>query len=216
MTNFRTQPSINTDQTKSITALNSISGGSLTLTGLSLTNAQPLHVAIVDSSGSQVTSFGGGGPVTIADGADVAEGATTDAANTTGTTGTVSGKLRGIIQNQTNGNQLSQIRFQTPTTNFLTVASLSFASSGDNTIISATAAQTSRVFKIFFTVATACTVIFKSDATALTGSMTFTSGGSFVLDFDAEPWFITGTNEAFIINLSVASQVSGRVYYSKS
>ena len=39
---------------------------------------------------------GGGGAVTIADGADVAEGSTTDAAATAGGTGTVSAKLRRI------------------------------------------------------------------------------------------------------------------------
>lgn len=41
---------------------------------------------------------GGGGAVTIADGADVAEGATTDAAVVTDTTGTISGKLRGLVK----------------------------------------------------------------------------------------------------------------------
>jgi hypothetical protein len=41
---------------------------------------------------------GGGGAVTIANGADVAEGATTDAAVTSDTTGTVSGKLRGLVK----------------------------------------------------------------------------------------------------------------------
>jgi hypothetical protein len=41
---------------------------------------------------------GGGGPATIADGADVAEGATTDAAVITDTTGTLSAKLRGLIK----------------------------------------------------------------------------------------------------------------------
>lgn len=41
---------------------------------------------------------GGGGAVTIADGADVAEGATTDAAVITDTTGTISGKLRGLVK----------------------------------------------------------------------------------------------------------------------
>ncbi len=40
---------------------------------------------------------GGGGAVTIADGADVAQGATTDAAITTNATGTISGKLRGLV-----------------------------------------------------------------------------------------------------------------------
>jgi hypothetical protein len=41
---------------------------------------------------------GGGGAVTVADGADVAEGATTDAAVTSDANGTVSGKLRGIVK----------------------------------------------------------------------------------------------------------------------
>jgi hypothetical protein len=55
----------------------------------------------VDSSGQLVTAGGGGGgggPATIADGADVAEGATTDAAVTGDNSGTVSGKLRGLVK----------------------------------------------------------------------------------------------------------------------
>lgn len=44
-----------------------------------------------------VQNFPASQAVTIADGADVAEGATTDAANITGATGTVSGKLRGLV-----------------------------------------------------------------------------------------------------------------------
>lgn len=48
-----------------------------------------------DSSGRLITSTGGGGgAVTIADGADVAEGAVADAAATAGSTGTLSAKLR--------------------------------------------------------------------------------------------------------------------------
>lgn len=54
----------------------------------------------VDTAGALVTSGGGGGggPATIADGADVAEGATTDAAVITDVSGTVSGKLRGLVK----------------------------------------------------------------------------------------------------------------------
>lgn len=61
-------------------------------------------------------SAGGGGASTIADGADVAEGSTTDAAVAAGATGTVSAKLRRLTTdldaaktNQTNGSQKSQI-----------------------------------------------------------------------------------------------------------
>jgi hypothetical protein len=45
-----------------------------------------------------ISGGGGGGAATIADGADVAEGATTDAAVITDTAGTVSGKLRGLVK----------------------------------------------------------------------------------------------------------------------
>jgi hypothetical protein len=52
----------------------------------------------LDSSGNLkvASAGGGGGAVTIADGADVAEGATTDTKVTGDNTGTVSAKLRGI------------------------------------------------------------------------------------------------------------------------
>jgi hypothetical protein len=52
----------------------------------------------LDSSGNLkvAATGGGGGAVTIADGADVAEGATTDAKVTGDNTGTISAKLRGI------------------------------------------------------------------------------------------------------------------------
>ena len=45
-----------------------------------------------------VGASGGGGPATIADGADVNAGSTTDAAVVTDTNGTLSGKLRGLVK----------------------------------------------------------------------------------------------------------------------
>jgi hypothetical protein len=55
----------------------------------------------VDGSGNLnvVGAGGGGGAVTIADGANVVEGATTDAAVLGDTTGTISAKLRGLNKN---------------------------------------------------------------------------------------------------------------------
>ncbi len=53
------------------------------------------------SAANPLPVTGGGGaalPVSVADGDDVAEGATTDAAVVTDTTGTVSGKLRGLVK----------------------------------------------------------------------------------------------------------------------
>lgn len=57
---FRIAANIDANQHKGLVILNSITSNPLVTTGLSLTNAQPMHVAIVDGSGSQITSFGGG------------------------------------------------------------------------------------------------------------------------------------------------------------
>jgi hypothetical protein len=45
-----------------------------------------------------VAGGAGGGAATIADGADVAQGTTTDAADTSGATGTLMSKIRGLVQ----------------------------------------------------------------------------------------------------------------------
>lgn len=95
----------------------------------------------------------------------------------------------------------------------LTGTAITFAASGDNTVIAAVASQTTKVFSIFFTVAGATTITIKNGAGAsLTGAMTLSTGGSFTLDMNTMPWFTTSVNTAFIINSSAAVQVSGRVY----
>lgn len=71
MTVFREISASDPNYRRSILALDSVAnnGTALTLTGVKLTNAQPLHTAIVDGNGTQITSFGGG--------TQYAEGATT-------------------------------------------------------------------------------------------------------------------------------------------
>lgn len=58
---------------------------------------QPAPVILYDTNGNPYNaSGGGGGAATIADGADVTLGSTSDAAATAGATGTVSAKLRNV------------------------------------------------------------------------------------------------------------------------
>lgn len=98
-----------------------------------------------------------------------------------------------------------------------TPVAISFSGSGDNTIVSATASQTTRVHRLYIVVAGATSITFKTGAgTSLTGAMPLAANGGIMMDFSAEPWFVTGTNEAFIINSSAAVQVSGRAEYLKS
>ena len=108
------------------------------------------------------------------------------------------------------------IAFQKPTTSGLSEAKIDLVATGDNTIIAAVAAQTIRVHRIFFVASAATTIIIKDGSTALTGAITVTAGGSFVLDMDGDPWFVCSTNTAFIINQSGTAQISGRAYYRQS
>jgi hypothetical protein len=57
----------------------------------------------------RMTASGVGSAVTVADGANVVEGATTDAAVTAGGAGTISGKLRRISADITSGSQKTQV-----------------------------------------------------------------------------------------------------------
>lgn len=96
-------------------------------------------------------------------------------------------------------------------TDGLSEAIIDIASSGDNTVISAVAGTRIRVYRIFAIAAATVAVTVKDGAsTALTGAMTL---GTMVLDYDECPWFTCTGNNAFILNLGDAVQVSGRVYY---
>jgi hypothetical protein len=107
--------------------------------------------------------------------------------------------------------------FGRPTTANLTSAVISASSSGDNTLVSGTASQTIRVFKLFLVCNAAVNIIFKDGAgTNLTGTMNMTANGGMTLDFDGEPWFITSSSNGLVLNLSSAQQVSGTIYYIKS
>jgi copper(I)-binding protein len=66
---------------------------------------------------TQPGAGGGGGAATIADGADIAEGATTDVAVSTDANGTVSAKLRGIIKNQ-----VASMGFNIPANDYVSLA----------------------------------------------------------------------------------------------
>ncbi|MGE3341493.1 MAG: hypothetical protein AB7J46_06390 [Candidatus Altimarinota bacterium] len=103
-----------------------------------------------------------------------------------------------------------------PVTNPLTTAAVSASSSGDNTLVSATASQTTRVFRLYLVAAAAVSIKLISGATDLTGVIPLTANGALCLEFEGAPHFVTGTNEAFILNLSSAVAVTGWIGYEKS
>lgn len=93
-------------------------------------------------------------------------------------------------------------------------AAINHAANGDNTIIAARTGQRIRVYQLFFVVNAAVNIIFKEGSNNLTGTINMLANGSFVLDFSGYPWFTTASGSAFLINLSAAQQVSGRIYFT--
>jgi hypothetical protein len=95
-------------------------------------------------------------------------------------------------------------------------APINFSGLGDNTVIAAASNGPINVYGIMFTVAGATNITFKSAATLLSGAMIFTGNGSsmtIAIDMD-EPYFTCVPGNAFIMNSSLAVQVSGIVYYT--
>lgn len=80
------------------------SGGAVTIAdGADVAQGAKADAAWVSGDGTVISllkkiASAGGSAVSVADGSDVAEGATTDAAVVTDTTGTLSGKMRGLVK----------------------------------------------------------------------------------------------------------------------
>lgn len=102
------------------------------------------------------------------------------------------------------------------TTDYDEVA-INVAGSGDNSIVSATASQTTRVYGFFlFANGGAVNVKWRDGSTDFTPALPLADKGYWSLPRDGRPWFKTTANTALQLNLSSAIQVSGRLYYKKS
>lgn len=99
--------------------------------------------------------------------------------------------------------------------NSFTEASIDFSNTGDNTVISAVAGKTIRIFRIFFVCSAATEITIKNGTTALTGAMSMGQNGGFTLDYQAEAWFTATAGNAFVISQSGTAQISGRIYYQQ-
>lgn len=94
-----------------------------------------------------------------------------------------------------------------------TGAAINIAANGVNTIIAAPGAGLRiKIVKMFFVCTGAVAITFRSDANDLTGAMSFAANGGLGLDTDIYPMEMNA-NEAFIMFLGGAVQVSGRVLY---
>lgn len=175
----------------------------LILYGSSLVSASnPLPVNVVAGGA-------GGGAVTVADGADVTQGAIADAAATQGSTGTISAKLR-TVTSQLNS-LVTAISFGSAQ---VTSASVTFNSSGDNIVVTR-ATGTIKVYGLVLGCASALTTLtMKNGAGTTLGPISNVS--SIFLPISRTPYYTTTSTNNFIINLSSGVQCGGTVYYIDS
>lgn len=90
------------------------------------------------------------------------------------------------------------------------------ATSPDTTIVAAVTGKKIRVLACFLIMTgTATTIRFESGTggTALTGQMTPSSGGGFVLPFNPVGWFETADTELLNLELGAAQSVDGVLVY---
>jgi hypothetical protein len=200
----------------------------------SSTNPNLGVVPVGNADGTPLTGgTGGGGAVTVADGADVTQGAVADAANTTGTTGTISGKLRGIVQLLAGtlsvnlataiSNLIDSITAYHATdalmngTTALTpkFAVITASASGVTTLVAAVTNKKIRVISIVLVANAAVNVKFQSHVTPtdITGLLYLGANGGFAPGYNPLGHFQTISGEALDINLSSAVAVGGWLTY---
>lgn len=106
---------------------------------------------------------------------------------------------------------------QTPSTSQYSQAAISFAASGVNSVIAGTGGQTIRVHGLWFTLASATTVLMRdSTPTNFSGVASFGAGGGLVLDPIGDPRYVCADGKNFEFTLGAAVQCSGTVWYKKS
>lgn len=151
---------------------------------------------------------GGGGAVTIADGANVAQGSTTDPAYSGSGPGTIVSLLKWI------GSLLSTPATQLPKTPLLNPSDLTHgfntsSASGEVSLVAAVASQTTRVYRMTITAAAATVVEIRNGASgAALKTITFPTAGAFVYDLDERSYATTSANTALIRNSTVATTVT--------
>lgn len=92
-------------------------------------------------------------------------------------------------------------------------APLSFSGAGDNIVIAGVAGRSIKVLQLFLVIAGATNLIYKSGATALSGTLTFGSNAAQVQDYIQLP-LTCNPGDNFIINLSSGVVVGGTIWYS--
>lgn len=91
------------------------------------------------------------------------------------------------------------------------------SASGERTLVTATASQTTRGYRMIVTAAGATVIEFRDGAggSAML-TLEFPAAGAYVLDFSARPYFKTTANTALVRNSTAAVKVTVTLDYVKS
>lgn len=109
------------------------------------------------------------------------------------------------------------IQYGVTTTLPFTRATVNITTATTTAIVSATASQTTKVYRMMLNFAAAQTLDIRSASTSLVGApMTFAPGSGLILDFSGTPWFVTASNEALNFVTSTTGTITGWVDYVKS
>lgn len=114
------------------------------------------------------------------------------------------------VEVDADGNQVSGLR----ATALTTIAQVSMSAAGDLTAVAATASQTIRLYRGLLTFSEPTTLTVKSGTA--TSLAVFDVAGSMALDLNWEPWFVTSSGAALVLNISGTCTVKGALWYTKS
>jgi len=169
------------------------------------TTAGNLNATVTQGTANSVAN---GWPVKITDGTNVL--------GTSGNPVVVNVNNSPTVTLAAGTNNIGYTSFQLPTLSRLTRAAINFSSSGNNTLIAGVGGQTIRVFRIAYNCGGSTQITWLDGITAMSGPLSFSSGGGEILDFDGDPWFVTSTGNGLAFNSSNAVQVGGTVWYTQS
>lgn len=97
-------------------------------------------------------------------------------------------------------------------------ADINLSASGDNTLIAALANAPIKIYQIFIVANAAVNITFKDGAATNFNAFAIpltAQGSSLTRDYTSIPHWVTTAGNAFIVNLSGAVQITGRVYFTK-
>jgi hypothetical protein len=99
-------------------------------------------------------------------------------------------------------------------TDAFTETVVSISTTGDSTLVAGVAAKKIRLYRVVLATSTACSVVFKSAATPLTGAIPLATNGQMVLIFSIYPWLTTtAAADALVLNASTTASIGGWISY---